>query len=186
MRTDHDIDFPAPQFVKHLLLLARRPKARQQIHLDWKALHTACDRLVMLPCQDCRRHQQRALLGVAHAFEGGAQGDFRLAEAHVAAEQPVHGRLPLHIVFDLIDAAELILRLVEFEMGFKVALPFVVLGKSVPLGLHPVGVELDELLRHVLHGGAHAGLGLLPLGAAQPVQLDVGVFARPNVFGDHV
>ena len=38
----------------------------------------------------------------------------------------------------------------------------------------------------ILHGGAHADLGLLPLGAAQPVQLDVGVFARPDVFGDHV
>ena len=63
----------------------------------------------------------RALLAVHHALEGGAQGHLRLAEAHIAAQQPVHGRRPLHVVLDLLDAAQLVVGLVVVEAVLKVA-----------------------------------------------------------------
>ena len=57
----------------------------------------AQDGLVVLPGQDGGGHQQRALLAVGDALEGGPQGHLGLAEAHVAAQQPVHGDRPLHV-----------------------------------------------------------------------------------------
>ena len=41
------------------------------------------------------------LLAVAQRLEGGAHGDFGLAEADVAAEQAVHGMRDFHVALDL-------------------------------------------------------------------------------------
>ena len=56
----------------------------------------------------------------------------------------------------------------------------------MPFGLHTVGIELNELLCHILNRRTHTGLGLLPLGSTQPVQFDAGVLARTNVLGNHI
>lgn len=42
-------------------------------------------------------HQHRHLGLVFHRHKGGAHGHFGLAEAHIAAHQPVHGLAGLHV-----------------------------------------------------------------------------------------
>ena len=56
-------------------------------------------------------HQDGRLLAVQHALHHRPQGHLRLAVAHVAAEQPVHGHGLFHVPLDLRDAPELVVRL---------------------------------------------------------------------------
>ena len=58
---------------------------------------------VVLPGQHGGRHQNGRLLAVQHALHHRPQGHLRLAVAHVAAQQPVHGPGLFHILLDLRD-----------------------------------------------------------------------------------
>ena len=160
---DDHVDLAPPQLGKDLLLLLCRAEAGEQLHLDGKALHPAGGRLVVLPREDGRRAEQRALLAVHHAFKGGPERHLRLAEAHVAAEQPVHRDGVFHVRLDLVDAAELVVRLLKGEPPLKVVLPVGVGRKRVALDRHPFGIELGQLLCHVLDGLFDPLAGLLPL-----------------------
>ena len=53
--------------------------------------------------QHGRRHQNRDLFAVHHRLERGANADLRLAEAHIAADQPVHGLGAFHVGLGLTD-----------------------------------------------------------------------------------
>lgn len=68
-------------------------------------------RLGMLLGQQGGGAQQRDLLAVGHGQEGGAQRDLGLAEAHVAAYQPVHGAARGHVHDDGLDGGRLVGRL---------------------------------------------------------------------------
>ena len=94
----------------------------------------------MLPRQNRRRHQDGALLAGGDALKRRAQGDLRLAEAHIAAQQSVHRRFTLHVVFNLVDAAQLVVRFVVFKVRLKIVLPFVVFGERKALLLHALSV----------------------------------------------
>ena len=56
--------------------------------------------VVVLPGQNGGGHQYGTLFAVHHALERRPDGHLGLAEAHIAAEQPVHGLGTLHIVLD--------------------------------------------------------------------------------------
>ena len=183
---DDHVDLPAPQLGKDLLLLLCRAEAGEQLHLDREALHPAGGRLVMLPREDGRGTEQRALLAVHHAFEGGPERHLRLAEAHVAAEQPVHRDGVFHIRFDLVDAAELVVRLLKGEPPLKVVLPVGVGRKRVALDRHPLGIEFCQLLGHVLDGLFDPLAGLLPLDGIQFIEAHVRVVPHADVFADEV
>ena len=161
---DDDVDLAAAQLLQHLLLLARGAKAREDIHLDRESLHPVAEGLIVLPGQDGGRHQDGALLAVHHALEGRADGNLGLAEADVAAQQAVHRHRALHVGLDLLDAAQLVVGLVVGEAPLKVVLPVGVLPEGVALGGLALGVELNQLVGHVLDRLFDPGAGLGPLG----------------------
>ena len=68
------------------------------------------------------------------------------------------------------DRGELVVGLVVVEGVFKLALELVVRREGRALRGVALGVELEQLVGHVLHGLRHAGLGLGPLLRAEPVQ----------------
>ena len=142
--------WPRRSSSEHLLLLARGAKAREDIHLDRESLHPVAEGLVVLPGQDGGGHQDGALLAVHHALEGRADGHLGLAEADIAAQQAVHRHRALHVGLDLLDAAQLVVGLVVGEAPLKVVLPVGVLPEGVALGGLALGVELDQLVCHVL------------------------------------
>ena len=140
----------------------------------------------MLPCQDCRRHQQRALLSIHHAFEGGAQRDLCLSKADIAAQQPVHRYGRLHIGFDLIDTAQLIVRFVVGKAAFEVVLPIGVRRKRVSLDRHTLRVQLGQLLGHILNGLFHALARLLPLNRIELAKAHVRIVAHTDIFAHQI
>ncbi len=142
--------------------------------------------LVVLPGQNGGGHQYGALFAVHHALERRPDGHLGLAEAHIAAEQPVHGLGTLHIVLDLIDAAELIIGLLIGEPGLELPLPVVVRVKGIALGLHALGIEPDQLISHIRHSLLDPGLGLAPLGGVELVEPDAAVLSAADVLGHQI
>ena len=132
-------------------------------------------------------HQNGHLLAVQHRLHHRPQGHLRLAEAHVAAQKPVHGYGGLHIPLDFRDAAELIVGFGVGEVVFKFLLPGGIGGKGVAGLPLPGGIELDELVGHIPGGFSRLGFGLLPGVGAHFVQLYRGVVsAAADVFADKV
>ena len=140
----------------------------------------------MLPGQQGGGSQQGALFAPHDALEGGPQGHLGLAYAHVAAQQPVHGPGVLHVVLDLGGGGQLVLGLVVLEAGLEVLLPFAVGGEGEALGLLAPGIELDQLLGHLLGGLLDPGPGALPLAAAQLGQLDLVLIPGGRVAAEQV
>ena len=132
----------------------------------------------MLESEHGSGREHRDLLVVADGLESGAHGDFRLAIAHVAAEQAVHGLGRFHVALDVVDRGLLVFGLAEFEGVFELAHPFVVGREGMALGGLALGVELEQFVGHVLHGLAHARFGLGPGRRAQMVQYRLGPFRR--------
>ena len=120
----------------------------------------------MLLGQHGRRDQDRGLQPVQHALHDGAEGHLGLAVAHVAAEQAVHRGGGFHVLFDLRDAAELVVGLLIAEGLLKFRLPGAVGGEGVAGAALALGVESDELTRHLLRGGLGPGLRAGPVRAA--------------------
>ena len=126
VRADEDIDLAARHARKRLFLLPRGAEAADDVDRRQEAQETLRKRLVMLLREHRRRHEHRDLLAVQRRLVRRADRDFRLAESHVAAEQPVHRLRLLHVRLDLADGAQLIRRLLIRERILELALARVV------------------------------------------------------------
>ena len=129
----------------------------------------------MLAGEQRRRHHDRDLPPVDGGGEGGAQRHLGLAEANVAAHEPVHRVARGEVAEHGLDGMRLVVGLVVGEAGAELV--------------------VDALGRHELHGGLqgafrrdldqpvgdladavlHPRLAALPAGAAEPVELRLGV-----------
>ena len=137
----------------------------------------------MLPGEDGGRAEDCALFAVQHALKGRPERHLGLAEADVAAEQPLHRHRLFHILFNLPDAPQLVVGLLVLEVLFKVPLHLVVGREGVPFDRHPLGVEGNQFVRHLVDRLLDPLAGLLPLGRVEAVELDVGVLPGTDVFG---
>ena len=182
----HDVHTARLQAPEGLLLLLCGAEAGHHLHLHREGFHAGKNGVVVLPCQQGGGSQNGALLAAHHALEGGAQGHFGLAHAHVAAQQAVHGPALFHVLLDLGGGVQLVVGLVVVKAGLKVPLPVAVRRESVARGLTAAGVQLNELLRHLLGGFFHLGAGALPLGAAQLCQLYLFLVAGGGVAAQQV
>ena len=169
-----------------IFLLLGGAEAGDHLDVDGELREALLEGFEVLEAEDGGGCEHRDLLAVLHGLEGGAHGDFGFAVAHVAAEEAVHGRGGFHVVLDGADGGELVVGLVVVEGVFELLLEFVVLGEGVALGGVALGVELEQFAGHVLHGLAHAGLGLGPLLRAEPVEDGCGTGVGGAIFLDEI
>ena len=103
--------------------------------------------LGMLAGQQRRRRQDGRLRPVLHRLEHGAHRHLRLAEAHVATDQPVHRPRLFHVRLDVGDGLQLVLGLDELERGLHLGLPRRVGAEGVALDRQTAPVELRPARR---------------------------------------
>ena len=101
----------------HLGRFLRRHHARQLRDLHRQTGKALGERAEMLPRQQRRRHHHRDLRARHRGDEGGAQRDLGLAEADIAADQPIHRPAGGEVLQHVGDGARLILGLGEREAG---------------------------------------------------------------------
>ena len=149
---DDDVYFTLFQRLQRLFLFRCGSKAGEHLHPNRKVPHAGGKRIIMLLRQNRRRHQHCHLFGILHGFEGGTDGDLRLAEADVAADETVHDFGGFHIVFNIGNGVFLILRFLVGKGVFKFLLPYRVLGKGVALLFLPFGIEFHQIFRNLIDG----------------------------------
>ena len=87
---DHDVDLAVGEPLLDLLQVRRRDQPRGLRDLHRQAAEALGEGLEVLARQQRGRHHDRHLLAAHGRDEGGAQRHLGLAEADVAADQPVH------------------------------------------------------------------------------------------------
>ena len=131
--------------------------------------------LAVLPRQKRRRHHDGDLLAFERNRKRRAQCHLGLAEADVAADQPVHRPAAFEILQRGGDGAKLVLGLLIGEARAELVI-------DVRLHRHfrrfmqlPLGRDLDQFAGDLADAVLELGLARLPAAAAQPIQLDIGV-----------
>ncbi len=127
----HDVHRALGQLLHDLPLFRLAPETVQAGHREGVFRHAGAEGAVVLLGQHRGGYQHRHLAaGIGH-LERCPQGQFGLAETHVAADQPVHRAGALEITLDLTQAHQLVLGFAEWEGRLKFALPFAV-GRPGP------------------------------------------------------
>ena len=173
MGADHDVDAAGGQAFHRLLHFLGALEARQLGNAHRPVGKAVAEVLEVLFGQQRGGHQHGHLFTTHHRHKGGAQRDFGLAKADVAAHQAVHRAAAGHVVDHRLDSAGLVRGFLEAEAGGKGVVIVVVQRKAVAFARCALRVQVQQL------GGGVAGffgglfLGLVPGRAAQPVQLYV-------------
>ena len=154
MRADQNVDAAGRHALDDFFLLLWRSEARDHLDVDGELREALLEGFKMLEAEHGGGREHRDLLAVLHGFEGGAHGHFSLAVAHVAAEQPVHGRRRFHVVLDGADGRGLIVGFAVVESVLELALELVVFGECRAFRGVALGVELEQFAGHVLHGAS--------------------------------
>ena len=136
----------------------------------------------MLPGKNGGGNKNSDLLSVHNRFESGAESNFGLTETNVAAKKPIHGPCHFHIVLDLLNAAELVVRFFVRKTLLKIPLPIVVFGKSIAFGAHSLGIKRNKFLRHIFNRGFNPASGLLPISGIEFVELNGFIVPWADVF----
>ncbi len=181
MGADDDIDIAGRQTRLGFARLLRIDETRELAKLHRKALEPFAKGTEMLAREKRGGDDDRDLLARHRHDEGGSQRHFRLAEADIAADEPIH-RPPLGEILDCIrDRFFLVFGLL---IG-KARAEFVVeplrrldLRQRFQLAR---GGDAHQFRRDLAHARLHARLAALPARAAQTVELGrafVGAVAR--------
>ena len=117
---------PGLEVGEHRLHLGRLAQARDALDDEGQVGEALAEGAEVLLGEDRRRHQHHHLLAVGGGLDRGAQGDLGLAEADVAADQPVHRLLGLHVPLDRLDRFDLVGGLAVGEGGLHRDLPLAV------------------------------------------------------------
>src|SRR5215207_2562774 len=109
MGADDDVDVAFRQALLGRIELAAWNQPRCLFDANGEILETLEESGMMLAGEKRRRDHDSDLLAVHHSKKRGAQSDFRLAEANIAANEPVHratlGKISNHGV----DCRELVI-----------------------------------------------------------------------------
>ncbi len=164
---DQDVDLALGEALDRLALVGGRAEARDVLDDEGLIAQALDERAVVLLGEDRRRHEHQDLLAVAGGLDRGAQRDLGLAVADVAADQPVHRALGLHVGDHVLDRVALVGRLAVREVGLEVAQLLGELREGVTAAALALGVEVEQLAGQLLRGAAGARLDLVPARAAE-------------------
>ena len=176
---DDDVDLALGHLFERRRLFLGAAKARQFGEPDRPVGEAVGEGLEVLLGQQRGRREYRDLLAVGHRDEGGAQRDFGLAEADVAADQPVHRLARAHVADHGIDRGELVGRFLEAEAVGKSFEIMLLEVELVSLAGCALGVQRQQFGGRVANLRGRALLGLLPLAGTQRVQFDLLPGATP-------
>ena len=170
VRADDQIHLANGKIRQHLILLRRALEAAQALHAERVGAETVAEGALVLLGQHRGGHQHRHLLASAAGAEGRANGHLGLAEAHVAADQPVHRARLMHVALHRSDGGALIGRLFVGEARLEFPLPCGIGGKRQTRRGRAHGLHAQHLACEIAHRLAHALLLRLPSLAADRAQ----------------
>ena len=138
--SDQDVDLPLGEVGEHLLRVLCAPEARDHLHANREVAIALPERVPVLLRQHGRRNEHHRLSIVEGGRERGANRDLGLAEADVAAHEPVHRARRLQVLLDRLDRRPLVLGLAIREARLELLEVFVAeverkAGRLLALGI---------------------------------------------------
>ena len=143
--------------------------------LHRKALEPLGEGLGVLAGQQRGRHHHRHLLAAHHRGEGGAQRHLGLAEADVAADQPVHRPAGGEVLERRVDRDLLVVGFLVGEARGEFVRRAGLHHELRRLAQFALGRDLDQRVGDFADAVLQPRLSVLPAGAAEPIELDAGV-----------
>ncbi len=129
----------------------------------------------MLAREQRRRHHHRDLLARHHRDERRAQRHFGLAEADIAADQPVHRAAARQIRRHRLDTGQLVIRFLIGEEGDEFVISALGLLQRRRLLQLAFGGDLDQAVGDIANALLEPRLARLPRRAAETVEIGVGI-----------
>ena len=167
VRADEHVDLAGGEVGEHLLRLRRLAEPRDHLDVEREVAEALAERVPVLLGEDRRRAEHEHLPAVDGDGERRADGDLGLAEADVAADEPVHRPRRLEILLDRLDRPRLVVGLAVRERRLEPLEPLVREVEARALGALALRVEREQLARELAHGFAGARLEVLPRLAAE-------------------
>ena len=150
MCADEYVEFAAFEVARYLVFLLGGAEAVEVVDVDGQPFESFGEGVEVLEGEYGGWDEDGDLLAVAHGLEGGADGHFGLAEAHVAAHQAVHRRGRLHIVLDVDSGLELVGSVLIHKGCFEFVLQVAVGAEGEAACGLAFGVKLYEVAGYVL------------------------------------
>ena len=161
--TDHDINLAGGHVREDVTQLFSRPEPGQYLDTHRPLGETVAEVLVMLLCQQRRRHQQGDLLAILHRQERGTHGDLGLAEANVTTHQPVHRHGGLHILEHDPDRLFLVRGFFKWKVAGKACIFLFRAAVGIALARRPPCVDIQQLDSHIVDAPGCLATRTLPL-----------------------
>ena len=158
---------PALEVGQHLLHLGRRPEPRHHLDPDREVAEAVAQGGGVLLGEDRGRHQHQHLAAGGGDLERRPHRHLGLAEADVAAHEPVHRLGRLEILLDGVDRDGLVVGLVVGERGLEPRHPLVVGAKPGAGGVLAARVQGQQLAGQLAHRDPGPALERRPRLAAQ-------------------
>ena len=125
VRPDEDVDLALLELLQNPLLVGPRAEARDHLHANRKVPIALAERVPVLLGEDRGRAEHERLAVVERDGERRTNRHLGLAEAHVAADEPIHRAAVLEILLDGLDGLQLILGLAVGERALEPLEPVV-------------------------------------------------------------
>ena len=174
---DQDVDLARLEALQHLFHLRRLAQAGDPVEGEGEVGEALAEGAEVLLGEDRRRRQHHHLLAVGGGLDRRPQRHLGLAEADVAADQPVHRLLRFHVALDRLDRLQLVGGLAVGEGRLHRDLPLAVGREGVALAGAPLGEEVEQLAGQGAGRFAGARLHVLPAFAAERRERRLGARA---------
>ena len=172
---DDDVDIAVRNALLDLSQFLGRDQPRGLRDIDREAAEPFRKGLAVLPRQQRGRHHHRDLLAVERHGKGRAQRHLGLAEADVAADQPVHRPAAFEVFQCRGDGAELVLGLLIGKARAELVIDMRLHRHFRRFMQMPLGRDLDQFARDLADAVLQLCLARLPAAAAEPIEFDIGV-----------
>ena len=144
VRADHDVDCAVGELLLGLRQFLAGHQSRGLRDVDREAAKALGEGLHVLAREQRRRHHDRDLLAAHRGNEGGAQRHLGLAEADIAADQPIHRPSRREIVEHGVDRGLLVVRFLIGEAGAELVVRPDRRGEARGFAQLPLGRDLDQ------------------------------------------
>ena len=170
MRSNYNIHKTFLEILYCFLLLCRRTKTAKKIHTHRKILHSLYKGIVMLLCQNSRRHKISHLLSILNCLERSPNRNFCLSIADISTDEAVHNLIAFHIPLCIFNRLKLIFRLLIGKHFLKFLLPDSIRLIGITFRFLAGRIQLHQVLGDIFHSSFDFGLCFVPLLASQPIQ----------------
>ena len=146
MCPDDNIAASVRKALNGLLLFGGGGKPREHANIHRESAHTLSKRVVVLLCENGRRHENGNLAAVLHRLERSTECDLGLSVPDITADQTVHNLRRLHVLLHIRNRRKLIVCLLIREHFLKLALPRRIRSEHMPLLRLALRIKLDKIL----------------------------------------